>query len=80
MRRYRWTKRQLIRFVDIGEVWDKCHQMGVANIRIYEKYIEPKYGIGMSTFYRALNVPAKRLLRDMGDSNVLMTDEKFNKC
>ncbi len=79
MRRHQWTRRQLMRFVEISELWDRFHQMGISNKRIYKQYVEPKYGVGRSTFYRALNVPAKRLLKEMGDEDTLVTDEKFNK-
>jgi hypothetical protein len=78
MEKYVWTRRQLIRFIDIGEIWQKYHDMGVYNKVIFEKYIQPKYGIGIGTFYKALNVPAKRLLAMMGDKDVLRTDEKYN--
>ena len=77
--RHVWTKRQLERFAEISEIWEQRSHAGVPNKRIYKQHIEPKYGVGMSTFYRALHVPAKRLLREMGEKDVMVTDENFNK-
>ena len=66
------------RFAEIGEIWAKYNALGLYNIRIYQEYIEPKYGIGLSTFYKVLNIPVKKLLAQMDDKNVIRTDENYN--
>ena len=78
MKRYRWTKRQLIKFAEIGEIWAKYNALGAFNTWIYKEHIEPKYGIGMSTFYKVLNVPVKKLMSQLGDKKVIRTDENYN--
>ena len=69
----------MIRFINIGEIWEEKNKHGIPNTRIYKEFIEPVYGIGISTFYKALTIPAKKLLAMMGDENVLRTDEKNNQ-
>ena len=78
MRRYVWTKRQLVCFREMGEIWAKYNAMGIPNTRIYREHIECRYWCCIGTMYKAINVPVSKLLNIMGDGNRIVTDECYN--
>lgn len=77
MQKHVWPRRKLVRFAEIGEIWERYNRLGVPNTRIYRDHIEMQYGVSISTFYKALNVPARRLLKEMGGADIVKTDERF---
>ena len=76
----KFTHRQLTRFVEISEIWEREQSHETPTCRIYKKHIEYQYGIGITTFYKILDTPAKRLLREMNEKQlrIIITDENFN--
>lgn len=77
---HRFTHRQLVRFEEICSIWERENKRGVSNRFIFANYVEYQYGIGETTFYTVLNIPVKRLLREMDDLGVktISTDKNFN--
>ena len=75
-----WTYRKLKRFEEMGMIWQDHNSRGATNVWIYENLIAPKFGVGLTTFYKALHIPCRRLLVEMAtrEVTVLRTDEHYN--
>ena len=76
----KFTHRQLTRFVKISEIWEQERLHETPTCKIYKKHIEYQFGIGITTFYKILDTPAKRLLREMNERElrIIKTDDNFN--